>query len=248
MEIDVRLGDPPLRFPMGHFEEPFWNLEDDIVARDWVAPSIYTFESQFARPSELEAAATDVAFLKSLNLTNLLPGGGMDVHMLRILISPAEGNAYDADNMPTPRKLVADLKALDFRGDILDMDDDVGPLPERRGWNLDQIHEDAEAQGIFETSSELEDAMKDFSGAPRGESYEHWCWMRENTFQNLAQLAALRRYAINQRVFFVELRTHRTWVSESTSYSDMVVIMALGVSPPTGNLVGTFALQASRDY
>lgn len=247
---DLGLGDPPLRFPEDPPRPEFWTLGDDIVARDCGASSIYTFESQFAQQSELEAASADVVFLKSLNLTDLLPGGAMDVHMLRILISPAEGNTYDADNMPTLRNLVADLKALDFRSNIPDMDDDVGPFPfvPTAGWyNLDQIHEDAEEQGIFETSDELEDAMRGFSGAS-GNSYETWCWDRDNTLQNLAQLAALRQYAVNQRVFFVEIRTHRRWASELISTSDMVVIMALGVSPATGNLVGTNALQLSRGY
>lgn len=239
---------PPSSFSGGSPYPEYWTLEDDIVARGCGASSIYTFESQFAQQSELEAASADVDFLKSLNLKDLLPGGSMDVHMLRLLVSPAEGNVYDADSMPTPRKLVADLKALDFRSNISDMDDDVGPLPVlRAGYNLDQIHEDAEEDGIFETSYELKFAMKGFDET-RGESYEDWCWNRDNTFQNLAQLAALRQYAVNQRVFFVVIRTHRTWMSSTKSSSYMAVLMALGVSPTTGNLVGTFALQGSKDY
>lgn len=245
---DLGLGDPPLRFPDDPPYSEYWTLEDEIVARNCGAASIYTFETQFARQSELEAASADVAFLKSLNLTDLLPGGSMDVHMLRILISPAEGNLYHADNMPSPRKLVADLKALDFRSNIPDMDDDVGPLPViREGYNLDQIHEDAEEDGIFDTSYELRAAMRAFD-EERGESYEDWCCNRDNTFQNLAQKAALRQYAVNQRVFFIVLRTHRKWVSERTSISELAVIMALVVSPATGNLVGTFALQCSKSY
>lgn len=245
----IGLGDPPLRFPEDAPYREYWTLGDDVVARGSGPSSMYTFESQFARRSELEAASADVEFLEGLNLTDLLPGGSMDVNMLRILVSPTEGHAYDADTMPTPRNLVADLKALDFRSSMSDMDDAVGPFPFVRGrCNLDQIHEDAEEGGIFETSRELEYAMIPFSGAPRGESYGDWCWNRDNTLQNLAQLAALRRYAVNQRVFFVVIKTHREWISESTSFSDLAVIMALGVSPTTGNLVGTFALQLAKDY
>lgn len=140
--IEVRLGDRPLRVPGDPPYPEYWTLADDIVARGGGASSIYMFEAQFAQQSELEAVSADVAFLKkSLNLTGLLPRGSIDVHMLRILISPAEGSIYDANNMPTLRTLVADLKAVDFMGNISDMDDDVGPLPLVRGHNnIDQIN------------------------------------------------------------------------------------------------------------
>ena len=246
---DPGLGDPPLRFPEDPPYPEYWTLDDEIVARDCGAASIYTFESQFARPSELEAASADVAFLSSLNLTDLLPAGAMDVHMLRVLISPAERNVYDAGNMPSPSKLVVDLKALDFRSNIPDMDDAVGPLRfVTGGRNLDQIHEDAQRDGIFDTPADLQSSYDEERGKILGRSYEDWRRDNDNTIQNLAQLAALRRYAVNHRVFFVVIRTRRDWVSESTSISDMVVLMALGVSPATGNLVGTLAMQDSKSY
>ena len=75
-----------------------------------------------------------------------------------------------------------------------------------------------------------------------GQSHEDWCWVPDNTFQNLAQRAILRQHAVNQRVFFIVLQTHRERVvSSRTRFSHDVVLMVLGVSPTTGNLVGAFA-------
>lgn len=105
---------------------------------------------------------------------------------------------------------MADLKALDFRTNIATwMTMSTRSRIVKRGEILDQIYEDAENQEFFETSVELKDAMRDFSEAPVWQSYEDWCRMRDNTFQNLAQRTALRQYALNRRVFFFVVRTHR---------------------------------------
>ncbi|CAM9791123.1 unnamed protein product [Ectocarpus fasciculatus] len=184
--------------------------------------------------------------------------GACDAPLWRVMVSPAAADGkrprYDENNLPTPATLVADLKATaNFKSAITDMDDG-GPLPYLRPPFpfADEIHEDDDKQAIFETFDLLEynvegmeSKVVDPATDERGLETDLHCI--ENTLQNLAQLAALKQYVLKQRVFFVVLHTERIKVNTFGHVSSShVLLLALGVSPFTGNLVGVVAMQLER--
>ena len=202
------------------------------------------------------AAAADIEFLRGFDLEALTAMGPIDAPIHRILISPAvaaagepgEGKhpAYDENNPPTPATLVADLKAsANFKSAIADLDDDGsgGPLPYLGYlvfYSADEVHEDENKQYIFCTPEDEAEAAgstaADYVAA--GEDYDR----RDVIFRSRAQLAALKRYVLQERVFFVLVHTERAPM-EPEPMSSEVLLMALGVSVATGNLVGVIAVQ-----
>ncbi|CAM9115176.1 unnamed protein product [Ectocarpus sp. 6 AP-2014] len=208
----------------------------------------------------------DVDFLRGLNLQGLEAGGAAIAPLRRFMVSPAAAAAgggkksrYDEDNLPTPATLVADLKATgNFKSAITDMDDDGSgaPLP-YLGYLVfacaDEVHEDDEKQYIFATSEDLAEAVAEAEsevvdaeadeGDMGAEAY------REITLRSRAQLTALKQYVLKQRVFYVLIHTNRrhdVGLAGEDMGSD-VILLALGVSPATGNLVGVIAIQACHN-
>ncbi|CAM9737476.1 unnamed protein product, partial [Ectocarpus sp. 8 AP-2014] len=133
----------------------------------------------------------------------------------------------------TPATLVADLKATgNFKSAITNMDDDGSgaPLP-YLGYLVfacaDEVHEDDEKQYIFATSEDLAEAIAEAE----------------------SELTALKQYVLKQRVFYALIHTdrrHDVGLAGEDMSSD-VVLLALGVSPATGNLVGVIAIQACHN-
>lgn len=205
---------------------------------------MYTFVSQFDDGEDRSDAeispphATDVNFLRGLNLEGLMAAGAGDSPLQRLMISSAAAVAYNEDNMPTPATLIADLKATaNFKSAIADLNDDGGGgvLP-YLGYQIfdcaDEVHEDEKEQYLFRTPEEMaEDGTCDVTARSR------------------AQLAALKQYALKGRVYFVLLHTdrreHAEFFGDSDASSD-VLLMALGVSPATRNLVGVIATQVCK--
>ncbi|CAM9380840.1 unnamed protein product, partial [Ectocarpus sp. 13 AM-2016] len=62
-------------------------------------------------------------------------------------------------------------------------------------------------------------------------------------------LAALKQYVLKQRVFYVLIHTGRRHDAElaDEDMSSDVILLALGVSPATGNLVGVIAIQTCHN-
>ncbi|CAN0505186.1 unnamed protein product, partial [Ectocarpus sp. 12 AP-2014] len=262
-------GTPPV-FPDDPPSPTWWPLEESMVARGSRLP-IYTFVSQLTGehecalldsedgsrevPSPEEQVDADVRFLRGLNLQGLQVGGACDAPIWRVMVSPAvaaDGKRprYDEDNLPTPATLIADLKATaNFKSAITDMDDD-GPLPYLRYRPFaDEIHEDDDKQHIFETFDVLSENIalmetEVVDPVISERALEHSVWCIEDTLQNLAQLAALKQYVLKQRVFYTLIHTERVkhGVSGYVS-SSHALLLALGVSPVTGNLVGVVAMQ-----
>ncbi|CAN0577774.1 unnamed protein product, partial [Ectocarpus sp. 12 AP-2014] len=56
----------------------------------------------------------------------------------------------------------------------------------------------------------------------------------------------LKQYVLKQRVFYVLIHTDRRQYADEDMSSD-VILLALGVSPATGNLVGVIAIQACHN-
>ncbi|CAN0504256.1 unnamed protein product, partial [Ectocarpus sp. 12 AP-2014] len=265
-------GTPPA-LPDDPPSPTWWPLEESMVARGSRLP-IYTFVSQFTRehesallhgedgsreaPPPEEQVDADVGFLRGLNLQGLQVGGACDAPIWRVMVSPAAATdgkrpRYDEDNLPTPATLIADLMATaNFKSAITDMDDD-GPLPYLRYRPFaDEIHEDDDKQHIFETFDVLSENIalmepEVVNPAISERALEHSVWCIEDTLQNLAQLAALKQYVLKQRVFYILIHTERVkhGVSGYVS-SSHALLLALGVSPVTGNLVGVVAMQLCR--
>eukprot|EP00752_Nemacystus_decipiens_P004640 g4234.t1 len=266
----LHLFEPEERSEDGLSHEPFpgWMPEELSLLAPGVGTPIYTFESQFtpdeqpglfddAPPSV--AAAADVEFLRGLDLEGLECSlGARSAPLRRLMITPAtiaaagsDGGgrypAYDENNLPTPATLVADIKAVNFRSAITDLNDDGGghPLPylssERTA--VDEVHEDEDNQYMFCTP-------KDAAEVNAGEEeeipgYDHGAFVS----QSRAQLAALKHYALNRRVYFIVVHTKRFVDGEffPDGVSTDVLLMALGVSAATGNLVGVIAIQVSKN-
>ncbi|CAM9253966.1 unnamed protein product [Ectocarpus fasciculatus] len=113
----------------------------------------------------------------------------------------------------------------------------------------DEVHEDDEKQHVFATSEELADAMADAEymvDHPAADEGDMGAGAyRDSKLQSRAQLAALKQYVLKQRVFYVLIHTDRRQFADSTDQdmSSNVLLMALGVSPASGNLVGVMATQ-----
>lgn len=221
-----------------------------------------------AAPPSAAAAATaaaDVEFLRGLDLERLMAVGAADAPLMRVMISPAvaaaatageeeeearEGKhpAYDENNPPTPATLVADLKATtSFKSAIADLNDDgsAGPLPYLGCCVFDcadEVHEDEDKQYVFCTREDVVEAEE--ADAAAGEEYDD----RAVVFRSRAQLAALRRHVLQQRVFFVLIHTERVFLEFLPEpRSSDVLLMALGASVATGNLVGVIAVQVCKN-
>lgn len=273
----LRLFEPEERSEDGlsHCPFPGWEPEEESLLVPGIGKPIYTFESQFTSdqepglfddappPSAAAAAAADVEFLRGLDLEGLEASvGARSAPLRRLMISPAttvaagsagEGRhpAYDENNLPTPATLVADIKAAaNFRSAIADLNDDGGggPLPylgpHLSGGVVDEVHEDEDKQYLFSTPAdvaEVENAGEEEEQVP---GYDHGAFVSRST----AQLAALKQYARNRRVYFVLVHTKR-FVDEEfpNGVSTDVLLMALGVSAATGNLVGVIAIQSCHN-
>lgn len=243
---------------------PEWVPSIDSLFVNGSGSPIYTFVSQFGPDQEpglfseganrvgasspSSSAAADVAFLRGLDLEGLIAKGASDAPVRRLMVTPAtatpggsnEGRhpPYDESYQPTPATLIADLKATaNFKSDIADLNNDGsrGPLPYVKTGKptMDEVHEDEneQCQCIFSTPEELEEER--FPGHDR----------------SIAVHAALKQYVLNQRVFFVLIHTGR-WVNEELPERPMstdVLVMALGVSGTTGNLVGVIAIQCCHN-
>ena len=238
---------------------------------DELMAGIYAFVSQFvpdAKPGLLSTSsgehrnrasstvAADVDFLTGLDLKGLMASGAADAPLQRLMVSPAvaaageasEGKhpAYDENNLPTPATIVADLKATaNFKSAIADLNDDgrSGPLPYLGKYVFDcadEVHEDETKQYVFSTPEDVEEVI----GGDRELDDDQW---REIVFRSRAQLAALKQYSLAQRVFFVLIHTDRFVEGDEQCMSSDVLLMALGVSVVTGNLVGVIAIQACHN-
>ncbi|CAM9114944.1 unnamed protein product [Ectocarpus sp. 6 AP-2014] len=165
---------------------------------------------------------------------------------------------YYDQKLPTSATLVVDLQATaNFKSAIANMNDDgsIAPLP-YLGYGVfrcaDEVHEDDNKQHLFATSQELTGAIvmeesevvnpEADEGDMGAETY------REITLRSWEQLAALKQYVLKQRVFHVLIHTERvnrliSTVVGGTPFSSNVLLLELGVSPATGNLVGVMAMQ-----
>eukprot|EP00903_Cladosiphon_okamuranus_P013634 g12698.t1 len=248
---------------------PEWVPSTESVFVKGSGSPIYTFVSQFGPDREPElfseganrvgaappssSAAADVAFLRGLDLEGLTASKGAGhAPVRRLMVSPATSTPggstenrhppYDESYQPTPATLIADLKATaDFKSDIADLSNDGsrGPLPYVKTGKstMDEVHEDESKQAIFSTPEELEEEQMP--------GYD----FREFHARSIAVHAALKQYVLNQRVFFVLIHTGR-WVDEELHEFPMstdVLLMALGVSGATGNLVGVIAVQCCHN-
>lgn len=219
-----------------------------------------------ASPSS--SAAVDVAFLRGLDLEGLIAKGASNAPVRRLMVSPAtaipggsnEGRhpPYDESHQPTPATLIADLKATaNFKSDVADLNNDGsrGPLPYAKTGKptMDEVHEDENEQCIFSTPKELEEELEELE---EEQISGHDC--REFHARSMAVHAALKQYVLNQRVFFVLIHTGRylvhtgpVWVKDNKPperpMSTDVLVMALGVSGATGNLVGVIAIQCCHN-
>lgn len=263
----LRLFEPEERSADDSFPEWVPSFDSLFVAGS--GSPIYTFESQFGPDQEpglfseganrvgaaspCSSAAADVAFLRGLDLEGLTASkGASEAPVRRLMISPATATPggpndgrhppYDESHQPTPATLIADLKATaNFKSDIGDLNNDGsrGPLPyvKTGKCTMDEVHEDENGQCIFSTPEELEEELE--------EEQIPGIDCREFHAQSIAVHAALKQYVLNQRVFFVLIHTGR-WVDEELPEYPMstdVLVMALGVSGATGNLVGVIAIQ-----
>ncbi|CAM9348110.1 unnamed protein product [Ectocarpus fasciculatus] len=251
----------------GAYIFPEWVPSFDSLFVEGSGTPIYTFESQFGPDQEpglfseganrvgaaspSSSAAADVAFLRGLDLKGLIAKGASEAHVRRLMVSPAtatpggsdEGGhpPYDESYQPTPATLIADLKAAaNFESDIADLNNDGsrGPLPyvKTGADTMDEVHEDENEQYIFSTPEELAEEELEEEHVPGLDC-------REFHARSIAVHAALKQYVLNQRVFFVLIHTGR-WVDvELPEYpmSTDVLLMALGVSRATGNLVGVIS-------
>ncbi|CAM9254040.1 unnamed protein product, partial [Ectocarpus fasciculatus] len=166
---------------------------------------------------------------------------------------------YYEHKLPTPATLVADLQATaNFKSAIANMNDDGSnaPLP-YLGYGVfrcaDEVHEDDEKQYIFATSEDLAEAIAEAESEvvdPAADEGDMGAGAyHENTLQSRAQLASLKQYVLKQRVFYVLIHTDRrrdVKLADQDKSSD-VLLLALGVSPATGNLVGVIAIQTCHN-
>eukprot|EP00752_Nemacystus_decipiens_P011827 g10493.t1 len=247
---------------------PEWVPYGSLIEPSSGSP-IYTFESQFAPHQEpglfaesvdqvegapRSAAAADVAFLRGLDVDGLEAShGAASAPVRRLMISPATASAgesdeggkhppYDESYQPTPATLIADLKATTkFRSIIPDLNNDGsrGPLPyllNNDEYTMDEVHEDENEQYIFSTLEELNEEEQPDD-------------VRQHHARSLAVLAALKQYVLKERVFFMVIHTERWEDEELPGFlsSTDVVLLALGVSGASGNLVGVMAIQTCHN-
>ncbi|CAM9946215.1 unnamed protein product, partial [Ectocarpus sp. 8 AP-2014] len=224
-------------------------------------------------PQQVDA---DVSFLRGLHVEGLRATGACDAPLCGVMVSPGATLAgrrrkhgrgekrgkgekkrrYYEQKLPTPATLVADLQATgNFKSAIANMNDDgsIAPLP-YLGYGVfrcaDEVHEDDEKQYIFATSEDLVEAVAEEEsevvdpeadeGDMGAETY------REIMLRSWEQLAALKQYVLKQRVFHVLIHTERVNTG-GRPYSSDVLLLALGVSPATGNLVGVMAIQMCKN-
>ena len=122
---------------------------------------LYTLESQFDDDYELcRGCIVERELSGEFGPHRPSPGqrdGRPHAEVPRLL---SKRNPCDADNVPTPGTMVADLMATHFLSGVsdVDMDDDTSPLAYLAGrmpgqGNFDEIHECAEEHEIFEHST-----------------------------------------------------------------------------------------------
>ncbi|CAB1118424.1 unnamed protein product [Ectocarpus sp. CCAP 1310/34] len=98
---------------------------------------------------------------------------------------------------------------------------------------------DMGAEATAEAEFELDDPAAD-QGDLGAEAYG------EIALGSRAQLTALKQHVLKRRVFYVLIRADRRQYADpdDEDMSSDVILLAMGVSPATGNLVGVIAIQA----
>jgi hypothetical protein len=197
-------------------------LGERIVLRD----SIAFFESQ---PSVDSDVKQDTEFLTKLPSTVCYYGSRFTCQIYPFIC--VSKSPYS--NLPYASAVLQDLRAENFKSEhIKNLDTIAIPYPGYNpGTDNDEIHTETCEQAIFQKSDE-----KDYEGnaIPPGESF---IWHSE-----------LQNYVLNSHIYYVLLHTKPYVYEDGTSFSDIVILFAVGVSTLTGNLVGAVTHQVCHNY
>ena len=196
-------------------------LGERIVLRD----SIAFFESQ---PSVEADIHHDAEFFAKLPSTVCYYGARTcQIHpFICVPESP-----YRA--LPYASAVLRDLRAESFRSEHIKNFDTISiPYPGYNpGTENDEIHTETIEQAIFQKSDD-----KDYEGNATP-PHKSLIWHSE-----------LQSYVLNSHIYYVLLHT-KPYISEAgNSFSDIVILFAIGISPHTGNLVGATTHQVCHNY
>jgi hypothetical protein len=196
-------------------------LGERIVLRD----SIAFFESQ---PSVDSDVNQDTEFLARLP-TTFCYYGARDCQIYPFICVPKSPHR----DLPNAFAVLQDLRAENFSSEhIKNLDTISIPYPGYNpGTENDEIHTETSEQAIFQKSDGNDE---DGNAIPPHESL---IWHSE-----------LQRYVLSTHIYYVLLHTKPYISAGGSSFSDVVILFAVGVSPGTGNLVGAVTHQACHNY
>ncbi len=207
-----------LDFDTPHEDYP---LGERIVLKD----SIAFFESQLSVNSDVNK---DTEFLTKLPRA-VCYYGARTCKIYPFICVPA--SPYR--DLPDASTVLRDLRAENFRSEhIKNLDTISIPYPGYNpGTENDEIHTETSEQAIFQKA---DDKDEDGNATPPHKSL---IWHSE-----------LQSYVLNSHIYYVLLHT-KPYISEAgNSFSDIVILFAVGVSTLTGNLVGAVTHQVCHNY
>lgn len=212
----------PFQFEVSIEELPFL---EPLGLRD----SIFTFQSQFS--SKVFSAGNldkDTLFLHRLNLRQCYSGAG-SFDTYPILIEIEEGNSFI-----TGRDVLKAFKVRDFRSKLISSLDQksfsyLGYHP----YCDDEIHNDYENQFIFVTRKNIEEedpeCLEDFENDPSFYTHDE-----------------LRDYVVDKKLWYILLHTKRK-EDDGEFFSDMVILLAIGLSPNGHRALGVITQQVCHN-